>query len=386
MDDYLVFQEYLYFCVYEPELFNLNQISSFIRINDNIMNKAKNVSRRSFIRQSSFGLGAGIVGTSVTSCKTSAPHDKKLPGEVRLATVDLKGLWPDTTTESRIKRILARMDDISGIQPDILCLPELFDTIWVNEEKPISETAQDEKLPGPITGIISEFAKKNNCYVICPVYTKSRGNYYNSSLLIDRKGDIAGAYHKMHPTKTEILTSKGEGVMAGALDQPVIETDFGKVGMVICYDANWLDVWDNWKKQGADVIFFSSAFPGGRILNYYAWRNSCYIVSSTGGDARIIDKSGNDLDSSSTFVRYAWATVNVNKVCVSTWPARDRLPEIFRKYGDKLKIKVWDYTDVISFESLDADLNVSSVLKEFKLKTNDELLKESEEVQDKYRI
>jgi len=350
------------------------------------MNHLKNVSRRNFLRQSSIGLGAGIVGTSLPSCKAAGLNDKKLPGEIRLASVDLKGLWPDTTIESRIKRILARMNDIAGMQPDILCLPELFDTIWVNEEKSLAELAQDEKELGTITGIISDFAIKNNSYVICPVYTKTQGHYYNSSLLIDRKGNIAGAYHKMHPTKTEIITRKGEGVAAGALDQPVIETDFGKVGMVICYDANWLDVWDNWKNQGADVIFFSSAFPGGRILNYYAMRNSCYIVSSTGGDARIIDKSGNDLDSSSTFVRYAWATVNTGKVCVGTWPTRDRLPEIFRKYGDKLRIKVWESTDVITIESLDPGLKVSDVLKEFKLQTNDELLKESEEAQNQYRL
>jgi predicted amidohydrolase len=350
------------------------------------MNHPKHVSRRNFLRQSSIGLGAGIVGTSIPSCESSGTSVKKLPGDVCLASIDLKGLWPDTTTESRIKRILSRMEDIAGIKPDILCLPELFDNIWVNEEKPLDKIAQDEKIPGPVTSIISEFAKKNNCYVLCPVYTKSQGHFYNSSLLIDRKGDIAGAYHKMHPTKTEIVTRKGTGVAAGALDQSVIETDFGKVGMVICYDANWLDVWDNWKKQGADVIFFSSAFPGGRILNYYAWRNDCYIVSSTGGDARIIDKSGNDLDSTSTFVRYAWANVNVNKVCVGTWPARDRLPEIFRKYGDQLEIKVWDNTDVITIESRVSGLKVSDVLKEFKIQTNDELLKETEEAQAKYRL
>ena len=67
-------------------------------------------------------------------------------------------------------------------------------------------------MPGPVTGRIAEFAKKNNCYVACPVYTKKAGNFYNSCLLIDRKGNIAGAYNKMHPVKDEILTGKtGKG-------------------------------------------------------------------------------------------------------------------------------------------------------------------------------
>ena len=115
----------------------------------------------------------------------------------------------------------------------------------------------------------------------------------------------------MHPVKDEIITGKtGKetiGVLPGALDQPVIETDFGKVGIQICYDANWQDGWENYKKQGAEIILFPSQFPGGRILNYFAWKTGCYIISSTGSDARIVDMSGNDIHSSSTFVRYAWA-------------------------------------------------------------------------------
>jgi beta-ureidopropionase len=353
------------------------------------MKNERNVSRRNFLRQSSLGLGAGIVGTSIPSCMPGSLIEKnKLPREICLASVDLKGLWPDTTTESRIKRILGRMEEIAGLQPDIVCLPELFDTIWIAEHRPLSEVAEDEKVPGPVTSRIAEFAIKHNCYVVCPVYTTREGHFYNSSLLIDRKGKIAGVYHKMHPVKSEII-SKNRGeikITPGALDQPVILTDFGKVGMQICYDANWKDGFDNLKKQGAEIILFSSAFPGGRILNYYAWRNSCYILSSTGGDARVVDVSGNDLDSSSTFVRYAWANVNLDKVTVDTWPTRDRLPEIFKKYGDRLKIKVWDYTDVITIESLDPQLKVMDVLKEFEIQTIDQCLKETEETQDKYRI
>jgi len=347
------------------------------------------VSRRNFLKKTSIGLGAGMVGTSVVSCTTDlADRKNKLPREVCLASVDLKGLWPESTSESRMKQILTRMEEIAGLKPDIVCLPELFNTIWVSEEKTLTEAAEDEKVPGPATGVIAEFAKKHNCYVVCPVFTKKEGHFYNSSLLIDRKGTIAGVYHKIHPVKSEILPDnayKGGGITPGSLDQPVIETDFGRVGMQICYDANWKDGWDNLKEKGAELVLFSSAFPGGRILNFYAWRNGYYILSSTGGDARVIDMSGNDLDSSSTFVRYAWANVNFEKVNTPTWPTRDSLPELFNKYGDRLEIKVWDYTDVITIESRDPGLKVKDVLKEFDIRSNEELLLATEEAQNKYR-
>jgi beta-ureidopropionase len=174
--------------------------------------------------------------------------------------------------------------------------------------------------------------------------------------------------------------------MPGAFDQPIIQTDFGKLGMQICFDANWTDGWDNLKTKGADIVLFSSQFPGGRMLNYYARQNNCYVISSTGSDARIIDISGNDLDVTSEFVRYAWATINTERVCVTTWPTRDKLPDIFKKYGDRLRVKVWGNTGVITMESRDADLKVVDVLNEYDIPTYSELLKSETAIQDKYRV
>ena len=101
----------------------------------------KNVSRRNFIKQSSLslgaaplGLGGGIVGvSSATAMMHGAHEDKKLLREICVASVDLKGLWPDTTRESRIKRILERMEEVVGMKPDLVCMPEMFDTSWVEE-------------------------------------------------------------------------------------------------------------------------------------------------------------------------------------------------------------------------------------------------------------
>ncbi len=355
------------------------------------MKNGSGVSRRNFIRQTSVGLGAGIVGLSVPSCSSdNTVANGKMARRVSVASIDLKGLWPDKTRESRVKRVLERMENLAGLHPDLICLPELVDTSWVDEKFVLSEIAEDEKIPGPVTSRFAEFARKHNCYVASPVYTKKDGNFYNSCLLIDRKGDLAGAYNKMHPVKDEIITGGAGkdsiGVLPGAKFQPVIETDFGKVGIQICYDANWSDGWENFKKQGADIILFSSQFPGGRILNYYAWRLGCYVISSTGGDARIVDMSGNDLHASSTFVRYAWAEINLEKVNADTWPTNERLPDLFNKYGERLRIKVWDNTGVITIESMDPAIRVRDVLKEFKIQTIDENIRSSEIVQDKYRL
>jgi len=352
------------------------------------MSNKENASRREFIKQSSLGLGAGITGVSLPGLKREpVAGNKKLPREITVVGIDLVG-WPDKTTDVRLKRMFQRMDEVAGLQPDVICLPELFDTMWVHEQKDISEIAEDEKVPGPVASRVGEYARKHSCYVVCPIVTKKDGRYYNSSLLIDRKGNIAGVYHKIHPTVSEITPNdalKGGGVIPGALNQPVIQTEFGKIGMQICYDANWTDGWDHLRKQGVELILFSSAFPGGRMLNYHALRNNCYIVSSTGQDARVIDMSGNNLDVSSEFVRYAWRTINLEKVNVTIWPTRDRLRDMFGKYGERLGVKVWGNTGVITIESRDPELKVAPVLKEFEIPAYAEFIARETDVQNRYR-
>ena len=98
------------------------------------MNNKKNASRRNFIRQSSLGLGTGILGISnplmwTDNVSDKGIKDKKLTREICVASVDLKGLWPDTTRESRIKRILERMEEVAGIKPDLVCLPRGADCL-----------------------------------------------------------------------------------------------------------------------------------------------------------------------------------------------------------------------------------------------------------------
>lgn len=59
--------------------------------------------------------------------------------------------------------MMGRMDDIAGLQPDVVCLPELFDTMWVSDERTIAEFAEDERGGGPVTTLVAGYAKKHSC-------------------------------------------------------------------------------------------------------------------------------------------------------------------------------------------------------------------------------
>ena len=83
------------------------------------MKKITGVSRRNFIRQTSAGLGACIVGFTVPSCASANPSaNRQMARKVSVASVDLKGLWPDKTRESRINTDYLRIKSVVSI-----CIP-----------------------------------------------------------------------------------------------------------------------------------------------------------------------------------------------------------------------------------------------------------------------
>ncbi|HUX96792.1 MAG TPA: carbon-nitrogen hydrolase family protein [Bacteroidales bacterium] len=312
----------------------------------------------------------------------------RLPREVWIASISLKSLWPTDRIEQRIKDILKRMESVYAYDPDVIVIPETYNISWVNEVKTLEEIAEDESTPGPATSVMAEVARNHNCYVVCPVITKKEGHFYNSSLLLDRQGKIIGVYHKIHPVDTEIIPEKyykGGGVTPGELKPPVFKTDFGIVGMQICMDGYWHDNWRSLGKDGAEIVLFPSQGPFGDLLNHKAWANHYYIASATGEDARIIDISGDTIASDGEFARWVCAPVNLEKVLIHIWPQVKRFDEIQKKYGRKIRIKIYHPENWATLESLDPEVKIREVLKEFELPSFDEQLKEATEIQDKYR-
>jgi len=313
----------------------------------------------------------------------------RLPREVWVAGISLKGLWPEQTIEKRIKDILKRMESVYAFEPDIICLPETFQISWVNEIKMLEEIAEDEVIPGPVTSRIAEVARRQNCYIICPVVTKKEGRFYNSSILINRQGEISGVYHKIHPTDTETIPEtyyKGGGMTPGVLKPPVFRTDFGTIGMQICMDASWFENWRSLKEDGAEIVFFPSQGPFGDTLVHHAWVNQYYIVSCTGEDARILDISGDIIASDGEFARWVCAPLNLEKVLIEIWPHKLKFNDIQKKYGRGIRINIYHPENWATIESLDPDLKVKDILNEFGLPTLEEQIKEATEIQDRYRL
>ena len=86
-----------------------------------------------------------------------------------------------------MKDVLERMESVYAFEPDIICLPEEVNQSWVNETKTLQEVAEDETSPGPITTMLADIARRQHCYITCPIVTKKDGLFYDSTILLNRK-------------------------------------------------------------------------------------------------------------------------------------------------------------------------------------------------------
>jgi len=266
-----------------------------------------------------------------------------------------------TVTQNRLQRgadivedTMAWLDQAAASHPDIVCLPE----VWTRKGP--------EPVPGPTTRMMAEWARAHHCYVICPIKTKVKGKVYNSAVLIDRAGQIVGRFDKIHPTEGEL---KG-GVCPGAVDPPVFQCDFGKIGIQICFDVNWRDRWERLVNKGAEIIFWPSAYPADRQLSALAWMNQVYVVSSTMTQfAAIYDICGDTLAKTAQYQQWTSAAISLDKRLFEIDYHISKMRKIQAKYGQGKRVNVhWiASSDWLTLESLDPELSVDDIIKEFEL-------------------
>ena len=176
--------------------------------------------------------------------------------------------------------ILTIVDQEGAQGTDMIVLPET----WRGDQ--LVETLQGESITE-----LSRLAKKHNTYIISPIELREGKSRFNTAVLIDRSGKIAGRYDKVYPYWSEFDLKPP--VDPGIKGVPVFETDFGKIGMAICFDANFPEVWQALKDKGAEVVFWPSAYSAGSQLQAYALLHHYYIVTSTySKDCQVYDITG----------------------------------------------------------------------------------------------
>ena len=309
----------------------------------------------------------------------SAARNERSSHEVWIAGVSQMGLRAKTP-DLMVEKIVGILQEIVPYKPDFVCLPEAFPFEYVATNLTFPERVE---FSNNVLPAFSAYSKQNKCYTICPVFTSSQGRIYNSAVVFDRTGQRVGQYNKIHETVGYV---RG-GVSCGDLVQPVIQTEYGPIGIQICYDINWEDGWKMLRDQGAKIIFWPSAFDGGEQLKMKALQNKCVIVSSTNKNvSRMCDIDGQVIKETGIWEpNFFCAPVNLEKVFLPTYDYLQECRDIQKKYGKKVSVKIFHEEEWTIVECVSPDLFISDVIREFNLKPHVEGLKEAETIQNASR-
>jgi predicted amidohydrolase len=273
------------------------------------------------------------------------------PRKVKIGTVYLRPR--NSTPRKNLELWCAQIDAAGKLGLDIVCLGETITRVGTNAS--LEDTA--EPIPGPATKRLGETAKKNHIWVVAGLTERVEAIVYNTAVLFDRQGEIAGTYRKVHLPREEWK----EGVRPG--DQtPVFDTEFGRIAMQICYDWFFPEMAEVLALKGAEIIFaptWGNTLPdhdgmanGETTFRVRARDNGVYLVPSVyDGSSLIIDPMGRILASNKGKEGVFWAEVDLNKRECLDWVGywrsigpRDRMPETYHP---------------LAGESLDPDANKS---------------------------
>ncbi|MHC4627174.1 MAG: carbon-nitrogen hydrolase family protein [Planctomycetota bacterium] len=309
------------------------------------------------------------IGASRVQTEPSSIQGRPRNAMVRVVTISQDGLQ-DRTPKALIDATLTRLERAASFRPDIACLPESF------------TSGEPETVPGPTTERLSQWAKKHKCYVICPILIRDGDRTYNAAIVIDRQGQIIGRYCKIRPTEGEL----DRQICPGPDDPPVFETDFGTIGIQICFDVNWHGQWQRLREKGAKIVFFASAYPAARQVRTLAWLNQYFVVTSTKTrPASIYDITGETLATTGKFQQWAGAVLPLGKTVFEIDFHVSKMRQIQKKYGSRVDVTWYHDEDLVTLASLDPTLTVEDLIREYELTPHRDYILRAQRQQDKSR-
>jgi predicted amidohydrolase len=186
---------------------------------------------------------------------------------------------------------MMRLIDVAGQRGSDLCvLPEMWTGIEFSSEAGYREIA--EPIPGPLTAQLGAKARAWGMYISGSMYENGGGGtYHNSAPLISPDGEILGVYRKTHlfdaPDRADIPPGfiESNKVKAGS-KVDVYATNLARVGLSICSDLRFPEVYRELALKGAEIMTCSSAFLSPRydhwefFLRARACENQSFVVAA----------------------------------------------------------------------------------------------------------
>jgi predicted amidohydrolase len=188
----------------------------------------------------------------------------------------------------------------------LVALPEVF--IWRGSKKLERQFA--EEIPGPSSMALAELAGELKIYLLAGSILEAIPNSdkaYNTSLFFDPSGRLAASYRKIHLFDVDLangVSLRESDTRAHGAEIVTAQTEFGVMGLSVCYDLRFPELYRGLAKSGARVIFVPSAFTAytgeahwEALLRARAIENQAYVIAPDqfGKNPRSFEAHGHSL-------------------------------------------------------------------------------------------
>lgn len=193
-----------------------------------------------------------------------------MPREV---TVGLVQMHSGDDIDKNLQQGLKGIREAAAKGAQIIALPELFRAPYFCQKKDDKFFALAEPFPGPTLDALTAVAKELQVVVITSIYEKAEEKYFNTAVVIDADGSLAGKYRKIHiPDDPEHGYDEAYYFSKGDLGVGVFQTRYARVAPQICYDQWFPEGARMAGLQGAEILFYPTAI-GWPVNQREEWLN-----------------------------------------------------------------------------------------------------------------
>lgn len=154
---------------------------------------------------------------------------------------------------------VGHIHEAARLGANIVCLPELFRAQYFCQQEDIRLFDLAEPIPGPSTAKLAEVAREAHVAIIASLFERrAPGLYHNTAVTLNSDGVMAGVYRKMHIPDDPLYYEKFY-FAPGDLGFQAVDTAFGRVGTLVCWDQWYPEGARLTALQGAEVLFFPTA-------------------------------------------------------------------------------------------------------------------------------
>jgi len=213
---------------------------------------------------------------------------------------------------------------------DIVCLPEGITLVGTN----LNYISASEAIPGPTTKFLGDIARKYKLYIVAGILERSGDTVFNTAVLLDRDGNLAGKYRKVSLPQEEI-----DGGITPGNSFSVFDTDFGKIGLMICWDVTFPEPARSLAQKGAEIIFMPIWGGDVNLTKARAIENQVYVVSSTYDMiTAVFDQEGKVMKEATDNNPVIVADIDLNKQKLWPWLG-DLKSRIFREIPSQKAVR-----------------------------------------------